>query len=129
MTATAKKKLGNIPRKKIADAVELALPKGGTFHLHVEKSRLGGMRVIRIVTPAWKTLRPAERISKVRAAVENALSENEQKRILRFSVLTPQEYRTLFKVSHHGRTVKHETTANRAVRKTALRTARAAAAK
>jgi hypothetical protein len=42
----------------------------------------------------------------VRDAVQNTLSAHEKENILRFSVLTPDEYKTLFAVPHHGKTVK-----------------------
>jgi hypothetical protein len=96
MTAISTKKSVSIPREKVQRAVRLLLPKGTPFDLHVQKSALGGMKVVRIVTPAWKRLRPAERISRVRDAVENTLSPQEKQNILRFSVLTPDEYKMLF---------------------------------
>ena len=111
MIASAKKRKVNIPRAKIARAVELALPKGRKFALHVQDSELGGMKIIRVVTPAWKQLRPAERIIKVREAVERKLSHEEQDRILRFSVLTPGEYKKIFGVPHQRGIAKYATAA------------------
>jgi len=116
MTSISTKKTANIPREKVQRAVRLVLPKGSPFDLHLQKSALGGMKVVRIVTPAWKSLRPAERISRVRDAVENTLSAREKQNILRFSVLTPEEYKTLFTVPNHGKTVK-PATAKRMIRK------------
>ncbi len=68
------------------------LPEGKSFELRASDSGIRQMKVVRIVTPAWKNLRPPERISKVLAAIDGKLSEAEQQRILRFSVLTPEEY-------------------------------------
>jgi hypothetical protein len=106
----------NIPREKVERAVRLVLPKGAAFDLHFRKSALGGMKVVRVVTPAWKRLRPAERISRVRDAVESRLSESEKQNIPRFSFLTPDEYKTLI-VPHRGKTRKHASAAKRMVRK------------
>lgn len=50
------------------------------------------MKIVRVVTPAWKSLRPAARIGKVLDAVNIHLTPRERKGILRFSVLTPEEY-------------------------------------
>ena len=125
MTATRTKPT-EIPHQKIFYAVKRALPRGRTFDVKVQDSALGGMKVVRVVTSAWKTLRPAERISRVRKAVEKALSQEEQDKILRFSVLTPDEYKALLNVPHHGRTGKTGTRLNAglAFKKTGVRHAK-----
>lgn len=95
MIATAKKKASTrFPRAKIANAIKTILPKGN-FKLHVANSKIGSEKIIRVVTPAWKSLRPAERIGKVIQAVNGKLTTEEQETILRFSVLTPDEYKTV----------------------------------
>jgi hypothetical protein len=88
MTAT-KTKVAKVRREKIVDAVKLAIPKGRRFKVSFEDSALGGMKIVRVVTTAWKDLRPAERITRVRGAVEKALSQDEQDKILRFSAGQP----------------------------------------
>lgn len=97
MTATKTRPI-KIPPLKIAGAVKRVLPRGRTFNVKVkvEDSALGGMKIVRVVTTAWKDLRPAERISRVRGAVEQVLSRDEQDKILRFSVLTPGEYKSIW---------------------------------
>ncbi|HYZ74923.1 MAG TPA: hypothetical protein VE641_17720 [Chthoniobacterales bacterium] len=95
MTATKTKPI-KIPPQKIAGAVKRVLPRGRTLNVKVEDSDLGGMKIVRVVTTAWKDLRPAERISRVRGAVEQVLSRDEQDKILRFSVLTPGEYKSIW---------------------------------
>jgi hypothetical protein len=96
MTATKTKPI-KIPPQKIAGAVKRVLPRGRTLNVKVEDSALGGMKIVRVVTTAWKDLRPAERISRVRGAVEQVvLSRDEQDKILRFSVLTPDEYKSIW---------------------------------
>jgi len=97
ITARKKKSLASFPRAKIARIVEGVLPKGTAFQLRASDSGIRQMKVVRIVTPAWKRLRPPERISKVLAAMDGKLSEAEQERILRFSVLTPEEYKAIYR--------------------------------
>ncbi len=110
MIATSKKKGSTqFPKAKITHAVKTILPKGN-FKVQVADSKIGKMKIVRVVTPAWKSLRPAERIGKVLDAVNGKLTAKEQGGILRFSVLTPDEYKTvvknspvsIMKVSHHG---------------------------
>jgi hypothetical protein len=111
MTATKTKPI-EIARRKIARAVKLVLPRGRTFNIKVEDSALGGMKVVRVVTTAWKDLRPAERISRVRGAVEQVLSQDEQDKILRFSVLTPGEYKSIWNAPFQRRTAHSRTRLN-----------------
>jgi hypothetical protein len=100
MIAVPKKKaLPSFPSAKIARIVEGILPKGNSFKVRTADSGIRQMKVVRIVTPAWKKLRPPERISKVLAAMDGQLSEAERERILRFSVLTPEEYAAVVKDS------------------------------
>jgi hypothetical protein len=106
MIAPAKKKVtASFPGAKIKRAVETALPKGKTFKLRIVDSKIGEKKIVRVVTPAWKTLRPADRIGKILDAMEGKLTTQEQKRILRVSVLTPQEYDSIVL----GRRVKSRT--------------------
>lgn len=114
MIATSKKKISTqFPRAKIAHAVKTVLPNGN-FKLRVADSKIGKMKIVRVVTPAWKSLRPAERIGKILDAVSGKLTTEEQGGILRFSVLTPDEYAavvkngpgSVLKVPHHGSATK-----------------------
>jgi hypothetical protein len=82
------------PRAKIDRAVKSILPKGN-FKLRIANAKLGDLKIVRVVTPAWKSLRSEERNLKVLKAVAGGLSEREEDRILRYSVLTPEEYNTL----------------------------------
>lgn len=99
MIANAKKTAPTrFPKAKIADAVRTLLPTGD-FKIHVADSRIGKMKIVRVVTPAWKSLRPAERIGKILDALSDKLTARERENILRFSVLTPAEYDTVVKNS------------------------------
>jgi hypothetical protein len=89
MTTVAKTKF---PREKISRVVGGILPKGQPFTLHIAESEIGKRKIVRVVTPAWKRLRAWERILKVLNAMEGQLSTLERDHILRFSVLTPEEY-------------------------------------
>ena len=98
------------PKAKITHAVRKVIPNGQPFKVYVGDSKIGKMKLVRIVTPAWKSRRPAFRISRVLDAVDDELTPTEQKRILRFSVLTPKEYKSvvrpkhlvMFRAAHHG---------------------------
>ena len=68
------------------------LPKGVHFQLKVSNSQIGKMKIVRVVTPAWSKLRPSARITKVLEVANTELSKTERKNILRFSVLTPDEF-------------------------------------
>ena|SRR5215471_3086910 len=94
MTTAYQKTTVKFPRSKISGAVKMVLPKAqkGNFKLRVVNSPIGKMKIVRVVTPAWKSLRPADRIGKVLGAINTVLTREEQKAILRFSVLTPDEY-------------------------------------
>ncbi len=92
MITTAKMKtVSKFPKAKISHAVQGIL-KGKPFKIQIANSNIGKMKIVRVVTPAWKSLRPAVRIGKVLDAVNTELTPQEQKGILRFSVLTPEEY-------------------------------------
>lgn len=96
MKMNISKTLGTtFPQSKIRKVVRTALPKGKDFKLHVANSSIDNMKIVRIVTPAWKSLSPSTRIRRVLQAVNSELSVQELEGILRFSVLTPEEYREL----------------------------------
>ncbi len=97
MTVAAKKKqVVKFPREKISEAVRNVL-KDKPFEIRVADASIGKMKIVRVVTPAWKSLRPSVRIGKVLDAVNGKLTPQEQKSILRFSVLTPEEYASVVK--------------------------------
>ncbi len=69
----------------------------GRFRVTWQPTGLGKYRVLRIVTPAWKSLSRFERILKVQKAIDTQLPAKELENILRVSVLTAEEYKRLFK--------------------------------
>jgi hypothetical protein len=91
----SKKKAAKFPTKKIRSVVQTVLPKGSNFRLRVIDSKIRGMKVVRVVTPAWKSLPPSDRILKILEVANSELSNAERKGILRFSVLTPDELKLL----------------------------------
>jgi hypothetical protein len=96
MKITLSKKNGvKFPKRKIYSVVQTVLPKGATFHMRVLNSKIGGMKVVRVITPAWKKLPPSDRILKILRVANTELSSAERKNILRFSVLTPDELKLL----------------------------------
>jgi len=90
-----KKNRTKFPRGKIHSVVETVLPKGANFRMRVFNSKIGGMKVVRVVTPAWKNLPPSDRILRLLRVANVQLSFEERKGILRFSVLTPDEVKLL----------------------------------
>jgi len=71
------------------------IPKHQRFRASLEPTGLGKYRVLRIVTPAWKSLPRFERILKVQTAIDSHLPEKQTNKILRVSVLTAEEFRRL----------------------------------
>lgn len=94
-TAPKNKSLAAFPRAKIERLVGSILPRGKSFALETEDSGIQQKKVVRVITPAWRRLRNPERISKVLKALNGKLTPAEQDRILRLSVLTPEEYERL----------------------------------
>jgi hypothetical protein len=90
-----KRNAARFPKRKIFSVVQSVLPKGAIFRLRVFDSKIGGMKVVRVVTPAWKNLPPSDRILRILKVANTELSHAERKGILRFSVLTPDELRLL----------------------------------
>jgi hypothetical protein len=84
-----------ISTPRLKEAIKVALPKGKRFTIEWQPLEFTKAKVLRIVTPAWKTLEPWERIVKVQEILEQELTKKEQDQIFRVSVLTSNEYRRL----------------------------------
>jgi hypothetical protein len=94
-SALSKKNAVKFPTRKIRSVVQTVLPKGANFRVRVIDSKIGGMKIVRVVTPAWKSLTRSDRILRIITAANTGLSVAERKDILRFSVLTPEELKRL----------------------------------
>jgi hypothetical protein len=80
---------------RIQGLVKGAIPKGKPFRIMWEPTGIGRWRILRVVTPAWKSLPRSERILKVQNAVEPGLTARERAQVFRFSVLTAAEFKRL----------------------------------
>jgi hypothetical protein len=85
------------PKAKVTEAVRNALPSNATFEVRLAKSSVAGAKIVRVITEAWKSKRPLERVTRVLPALNESLSPKEQDSILRISVLTRKEYDNLVK--------------------------------
>lgn len=92
MSKSATKPKSSATWSHIAKLVSDAIPRQRGVTVYVHDSGIKGRGIVRLVTPAWKTLRPAARIEKVLNSVSGQLTKQEESKILRFSVLTPEEY-------------------------------------
>jgi hypothetical protein len=78
--------------KKIKCAIDTVIPRTQAYTIYSSPTGFDDMEVVRVITTAWKNLGKAERIAKVQNAVLPKLVPEEQRRIFRFSVLTPDEW-------------------------------------
>src|SRR6266446_1743260 len=77
--------------KKILTAIGEIIPEEATYSVSFIRSGVMETEIVRVVTSAWKTLPAFIRVMRVQNAVRTALTPYEQQKILRVSVLTPQE--------------------------------------
>ena len=87
---------------RINRLVRQAIPKGERAKIIWYPTGFSKSRILRVVTPAWKTLPRFQRISKLRETLEPKLSSQERRQIFRISVLTPHEYKRLRKMLPPG---------------------------
>lgn len=94
--------------EKVEEAVKAVVPKGKRFTVVWEPLQFHTGRILRVLTPAWKTLPRYRRIMKVQEALNDMLSAKELDRIFRVSVMTAQEFKKLQQVSpgHRSRSRK-----------------------
>jgi hypothetical protein len=78
-------------RHKIDNIVSETLPKGAKYTLSLTQSGIGDTFIVRIATPAWKTLSPFVRVLKIQNALHRGLTSNERKKILRVNVFSPDQ--------------------------------------
>jgi hypothetical protein len=77
---------------KIKSAIAAVVPSAQAYTIYASPTGFDDSEVVRVITTAWQKLGKAERIAKVQNAVMTKLAPDEQKRIFRFSVLTPKEW-------------------------------------
>jgi hypothetical protein len=80
---------------RINRLVRAAIPKGKPVRIIWYPTGFGKSRILRVVTPAWKTLPRSDRIFKLQQAIEPSLTPKERAQIFRISVLTAQEFKRL----------------------------------
>src|SRR5437667_3332815 len=84
---------------RINRLVRQAIPKGKPAKIIWYSTGFSNSRILRVVTPAWRTLPRFQRISKLRQTLESNLSAQDLRQIFRISVLTAQEYKRLREMS------------------------------
>ena len=80
---------------RVRRVLEEVIPKGKPFRIVWHRTGVGQYHVLRVVTPAWRSLPRFKRILKVQEAIRTRLIASERKNILRVSVLTSEEFRRL----------------------------------
>jgi hypothetical protein len=79
--------------ERINKLVRMAIPKSKPVQILWHSTGIGKSQILRIITPAWKSLPRSERILKIQRAIEPSLNEEDRERIFRISVLTKAELR------------------------------------
>src|SRR6266704_3519048 len=87
---------------RINKLVRQAIPKGKPAKIIWYPTGFSKSRILRVVTPAWKTLPRFRRLSKLRESLESNLSAQDLAQIFRISVLTAQEFNRLREISPPG---------------------------
>ncbi len=87
------------PASRIKRMVQTLLPRGQEYKVRLSDSGFDHRKVVRVITPAWKRLQRHERILKFIEAEPQFLTPEDKSHILRYSVLTPQEYTRYIKES------------------------------
>jgi hypothetical protein len=81
-----------VPTAVIRKTLSGVLPGKSTFRISVANSGLGHLKVVRVITDAWKSKPVVERLERVVTAVRPVLTREQNDAILRFSILTPKEW-------------------------------------
>jgi hypothetical protein len=82
-------------RPRVEKLVREVLPKGRPAKIYWVATGLGGSHILRVLTPAWKSLPRSERIFRLHEGLEPQLTSAERKKIFRISVLTSEELKRL----------------------------------
>jgi hypothetical protein len=65
--------------------------KDATFRLSIIETSMRTYKVVQVMTLAWRTLTPSDRIFKLLTVIKWKLSKSAQHDISRFCILTPAE--------------------------------------
>jgi hypothetical protein len=87
---------------RINRLVRQAIPRGKPAKIIWYPTGFSKSRILRVVTPAWKTLPRFQRISKIRQTLESNISSHELAQIFRISVLTSNEFKRLLRALPDG---------------------------
>jgi hypothetical protein len=82
-------------RTEIERVVKASLPKGKPARIAWEKTSIGSSEILRVITPAWKTIPGSERNYRLQKILDKQLTEKQRDHIFRVSVLTPAEVKRL----------------------------------
>jgi ABC-type phosphate/phosphonate transport system ATPase subunit len=76
----------------INKVVRSAIPKGKPVRILWHETGAGKSRILRVITPAWKTLPRSERNLRVEQVISAKLNDRDRAQIFRVSVLTGEEF-------------------------------------
>jgi len=93
-----------VPASVIKQTLAEILPAKAKFSVHVADSGLGNLKVVRVISDAWKSKPVVERLERVIAGVRPVLTKAQNDAILRFSILTPQEWAGIRAPSRRAKT-------------------------
>lgn len=83
------------PAAKLRRMIRSAVPARSPIEIRISDSGFDDSKIVRVITPAWRSLPRHKRILKLLQAQDEVLSEPEKATILRYSVLTPSEFKRL----------------------------------
>lgn len=82
-------------RSKIEQIVRDAFPNARSLDIRWAQSSFPEARVLRVITPSWKSLPRAERNYRLLKILDKNLTEKERDYVFRVSVLTPAEMKRI----------------------------------
>ncbi len=74
-------------------AVRQALPRGQDFQIVSDPTSIAGSYVLRIITPAWKSMSKMDRILKMGEHLMPVIPAKDRKHLFYVSVMTPDEWK------------------------------------
>ena len=83
----------------IKGVLEAIIPKGRSYRIQRQRVGTSGTHILRIITPAWRTLPVHDRVMKVSATINEGVSAKQREKIFRVSVLTERELKQVRKYS------------------------------